>query len=151
MNNREARILVGKEVPLVVLDEAGNATIELKKVGIALEVTPYINSENMITMDLHPEVSDLSQQATVQGGVVFNTTLADTRVMVKDGETAVIGGLVRTSEVDFRQGIPILRSIPLLGALFGTSDVREESRELLIFVTPRVVNKMAMNQGDTPQ
>ncbi len=151
VNNREARILVGKEVPLVVLDEAGNATIELKKVGIALEVTPYINSENMITMDLHPEVSDLSQQATVQGGVVFNTTLADTRVMVKDGETAVIGGLVRTSEVDFRQGIPILRSIPLLGALFGTSDVREESRELLIFVTPRVVNKMAMNQGDTPQ
>lgn len=151
VNNREARILVGKEVPLVVLDEAGNATIELKKVGIALEVTPYINSENMITMDLHPEVSDLSQQATVQGGVVFNTTLADTRVMVKDGETAVIGGLVRTSEVNFRQGIPILRSIPLLGALFGTSDVREESRELLIFVTPRIVNKMAMNQGETPQ
>lgn len=151
VNNRQANILVGKEIPLIVLDEAGNATIELKKVGIQLQVTPYINSENMITMDLHPEVSDLSQQATVQGGVVFNTTLADTRVMVRDGETAVIGGLVRSSEVDFGQGIPILRSIPLLGALFRSTDRREESRELLIFVTPRVVNKMAMGEEALPR
>jgi type II secretory pathway component GspD/PulD (secretin) len=108
-------------------------------------VTPYINSENRITMDLHPEVSDLSSQATVQGGVIFTTTMADTRIMVDDGETAVIGGLIRTSEIEFEQGVPILKSIPWLGALFRSSDVRKESRELLIFVSPRVVEKMASN------
>jgi len=146
ISNRKARILVGKEVPLIVMDEAGNATTELKRVGITLEVTPQINDEDRITLDLHPEVSDLSSQATVQGGVVFNTTLADTRVMVNDGETAVIGGLVRTSETDFEQGIPVLRSIPILGALFRSSDTRTESRELLIFVTPRIVEGLADNR-----
>jgi type IV pilus assembly protein PilQ len=139
VNNRQARILVGKEVPLIVLDESGNPITELKKVGITLEVTPHINSANRVTMDLHPEVSDLSSQATVQGGIVFTTTEADTRVMVGDGETAVIGGLIRTNEGKFEEGVPILRSIPVLGNLFKSSDVRRERRELLIFITPRIV------------
>jgi type IV pilus secretin PilQ/predicted competence protein len=143
VNNRKAKILVGKEIPLIVLDIAGNSTTQLKKVGISLEVTPYINSENRITMDLKPEVSDLSSQATVQGGIVFTNTSADTRVMVNDGETAVIGGLIRTSETRFTQGVPILRSLPLLGALFRSTDTRKEDRELLIFVSPRVVEGMA--------
>jgi type IV pilus assembly protein PilQ len=139
VNNRMARILVGKEVPLITLDEAGNAITELKKVGITLEVTPYINSDDMITMDLHPEVSDLSQQSTIQGGIVFNTTEADTRVMVHAGETAVIGGLIRTSEIHYKRGVPWLREIPLLGKLFGSSDKRTEKREVLIFVTPSII------------
>lgn len=143
VNNRKARILVGKEVPLITLDKSGNPITELKKVGIALEVTPYINSENQVTMDLHPEVSDLSSQSTVQGGIVFTTSEADTRVMVQDGGTAVIGGLIRTSETHFEEGIPILRSIPILGRLFRTSDVRKERRELMVFVTPRIVHGMA--------
>jgi type IV pilus assembly protein PilQ len=143
VNNRKARILVGKEVPLIVLDRAGNAITQLKKVGITLEVTPYINSENKITMDLHPEVSDLSSQATVQGGVVFSNTEADTRVMVNNGETAVIGGLLRTGETEFEQGIPLLRSLPLIGALFRSTDRRTENRELLIFVSPRIVEPVA--------
>jgi type IV pilus assembly protein PilQ len=146
VNNRQAKILVGKEVPLIVLDQAGNPVTQLKKVGITLEVTPYINSDNRITMDLHPEVSDLSSEATVQGGIIFTTTLADTRVMVNDGETAVIGGLVRTREITFAQGIPLLKSIPLLGAVFRSSDVRKESRQLLIFITPHVVEHMAEKQ-----
>jgi type IV pilus assembly protein PilQ len=143
VNNRKARILVGKEIPLIVLDEAGNPVTELKKVGITLEVTPYINSENRITMDLHPEVSDLSSQATVQGGLIFTTTLADTRVMVNDGETAVIGGLIRTSETSTTQRVPLLGSIPLIGAFFGRTETHKESRELLIFVTPKVSTSMA--------
>lgn len=148
VNNRKARILVGKEVPLIILDEAGNPITELKKVGVTLEVTPYINSESRITMDLHPEVSDLSSQATVQGGIVFTTTEADTRIMVADGETAVIGGLISEGETRFEEGVPILRSIPLIGGLFRTSEVRKSSRELMIFVTPRIVRSMAA--AETP-
>lgn len=143
VNNRQARILVGKEVPLIVLDKAGNPITQLKKVGITLEVTPYINSENRVTMDLHPEVSDLSSQATVQGGIVFSTSEADTRVMVNDGETAVIGGLMSTTETNFEIGIPILRSIPIIGHFFKETDVRKDHRELLIFVTPRIVRGFA--------
>jgi type IV pilus assembly protein PilQ len=146
VNNRRARILVGKQIPLIVLDQSGNPITELKKVGITLEVTPYINSQQMITMDLHPEVSDLSSQSTVQGGIVFTTTEADTRVMVSDGETAVIGGLIRTGDTKFREGIPILSGIPILGGLFRSSDTRDERRELLIFVTPRIVRGMASQE-----
>jgi type IV pilus secretin PilQ/predicted competence protein len=139
VNNRMATILVGKEVPLITLDEAGNPITELKKVGITLQVTPYLNSDDKITLDLHPEVSDLSAQSTVQGGIVFNTTEADTRVMVKDGETVVIGGLINTKTIKYKRGIPILKDVPLFGRLFSSSDEREEKRELLIFVTPRIV------------
>lgn len=142
-NNRTAKILVGKEIPLIVLDERGNPITELKKVGITLEVTPFINSDTQITMDLHPEVSDLSSQATVTGGLIFTTAQADTRVMVGNGETAVIGGLVRTNETDFKQGIPILSDIPILGSLFRYTDDRDEKRELIILVTPSIVEPFA--------
>jgi len=139
VNNRLASILVGKEVPLITLDEAGNAITELKKVGISLKVTPYINSDDCVTLDLHPEVSDLSSQATVAGGVVFTTTEASTRVMVGAGETVVIAGLIRTSEIEFERGVPLLKDLPLIGAAFSSTDYRSEKRELLIFVTPRIV------------
>lgn len=143
INNSPASILVGKEIPLITLDEAGNPVTELKKVGITLRVTPFINADRRITMELHPEISDLSSQATVQGGIIFIKSEAETRVMVEDGQTAVIGGLIRTNETRFERGVPILKSIPFLGALFRTTDTVRESRELLIFVTPRIVGDVA--------
>ncbi len=139
VNNRMARILVGKEVPLITMDQAGNAITELKKVGIGLQVTPRVNSDELITLDLQPQVSDLSSQSTVQGGIVFTTTEADTRVMVRQGETAVIGGLIRTAVIATERGVPLLKDIPLLGHLFKSTATREEKRELLIFVTPKIV------------
>ncbi len=149
VNNREARILVGKKIPLIVLDTAGNAVTQLTTIGIALRVTPHINDNNRITLDLHPEVSDLSSQATVQGGVIINTSEADTRVMVGNGETAVIGGLIRANTTTLHRGVPVLKDIPLVGGLFrGSSEVKEK-RELLIFVTPRIINSFAADsQGD---
>ena len=143
VNNRMARILVGKKIPLIVLDEAGNAVTELVTIGISLRVTPHINDNNRITLDLHPEVSDLSSQATVQGGVIINTSEADTRVMVKNGETAVIGGLIRANDVTFETGVPILKDIPLLGSFFKNTTTVKEKRELLIFVTPRIISSFS--------
>ncbi len=148
VNNREARILVGKKIPLIVLDEAGNAVTQLTTIGIALRVTPHINDNNRITLDLHPEVSDLASQATVQGGVIINTSEADTRVMVDNGQTAVIGGLIRSNTTSVNRGVPVLKDLPLLGALFrGTSEIKEK-RELLIFVTPRIINSFAADSGN---
>jgi type IV pilus assembly protein PilQ len=140
LNNREATIIVGKKIPLIVSDEAGNPITQLTTVGIQMRVIPHVNSETgEITLDLHPEVSDLSSQATVQGGIIIVTSEADTRVMVKNGETAVIGGLIRDNDSIYESGIPVLRSLPLLGRLFGSKSKVNEKRELVIFVTPRIV------------
>ena len=139
VDNREAKIVVGQKIPLIVQDVAGNPVSQLQTVGIQLKVTPHLTSEKKIIMDLHPEVSDLASGATVQGGLIINTSEADTRVMVDDGQTAVIGGLIRTNETMVHAGVPILKDIPIVGLLFGTKSTSKQNRELIIFVTPKLV------------
>ena len=138
-DNREASILVGQKIPLITQDVAGNAMTQLETIGIRLIVTPHINSDRQITLDVHPEVSDLSSQATVQGGVIINTSEADTRVLVANGETAVIAGLIRNLVSDFDSGVPFLKDIPLLGNLFKSSNKIRQQRELVVFLTPQIV------------
>ncbi len=157
VDNREAKILVGQKIPLIVQDVAGNPVSQLQTIGIQLKVTPHLTSEKKIIMDLHPEVSDLASGSTVQGGLIINTSEADTRVMVDDGQTAVIGGLIRTNETTVSRGIPYLKDIPLLGLLFSSKTVTKNNRELIIFVTPRLVTDLATDTtqgampGTTPQ
>jgi len=143
VDNREAKILVGQKIPLIVQDVAGNPVSQLQTIGIQLKVTPHLTQDKKIVMDLHPEVSDLSTQSTVQGGVIINTSEADTRVMVDDGQTAVIGGLIRTNDSHVRRGIPLLKDVPLLGALFRSDNTIKQNRELIIFVTPRLLAELA--------
>ncbi len=144
VNNREAKILVGSKIPLIVADEAGNAITQLTTVGIQMRVTPHVNSDRTITLDLHPEVSELSSQATVQGGVIINTSEADTRVVVNDGETAIIGGLIRDVQSEVKTGIPLLMDIPGLGWLFRNSNKSNDKRELIIFVTPKLLEAASL-------
>src|SRR5207247_4706076 len=143
VDNREAKILVGQKIPLIVQDVAGNPLSQLQTIGIQLKVTPHLTQDRKVIMDLHPEVSDLSTQSTVQGGVIINTSEADTRVMVDDVQTAVIGGLIRTNASSVRQGVPILKDVPIVGMLFRSSNITRQNRELIIFVTPRLVSEMA--------
>jgi type IV pilus assembly protein PilQ len=143
VDNREAKILVGQKIPLIVQDVAGNAVSQLQTIGIQLKVTPHLTQDKKIIMDLHPEVSALATRSTVQGGVIINTSEADTRVMVDDGQTAVIGGLIRTDESSVRRGVPIMKDIPLVGMFFRSSNNTRTNRELIIFVTPRLVENMA--------
>ena len=145
VDNREAKIVVGQKIPLIVQDVAGNPVSQLQTVGIQLKVTPHLTSEKKIIMDLHPEVSDLASGATVQGGLIINTSEADTRVMVDDGQTAVIGGLIRTNESTVHVGVPILKDIPLVGLLFSSKSTSKSNRELIIFVTPKLVADVATN------
>jgi type IV pilus assembly protein PilQ len=145
VDNREAKILVGQKIPLIVQDVAGNPVSQLQTIGIQLKVTPHLTQDKRILMDLHPEVSDLSTQSTVQGGVIINTSEADTRVMVDDGQTAVIGGLIRTNEGTVRRGVPFLKDLPLVGMLFRSTNDVHQNRELIIFVTPRLITSMANN------
>jgi type IV pilus assembly protein PilQ len=148
VNNREASVVVGQQIPLIVQDFAGNAVTQLTTIGIKLSVTPHINVGNKITMDVHPEVSDLSSQATVQGGIIINTTMADTRVMVDDGQTAVIGGLIRSNESVTERGVPVLMDIPLLGMLFKSNTTVKQKRELLIFLTPKILGETTASNDE---
>jgi type IV pilus assembly protein PilQ len=143
VDNREAKIVVGQKIPLIVQDIAGNAVSQLQTIGIQLKCTPHLTDDKKIILDLHPEVSDLSAQSTVQGGVIINTSEADTRVMVEDGQTAVIGGLIRTNDSKVRKGIPLLKDFPLIGFLFRSENMVRQNRELLIFVTPRLMPTLA--------
>ena len=139
MDNREASILVGKEIPLIVADMAGNPITELTKIGIMLKVIPHVNSDRTITLDLHPEVSDLQSESSTASGIIISTNEADTRVVVQNGATAVIGGLIKNSQTNVRQGVPILKDIPFLGWLFSTTSKADKKEELVIFVTPTIV------------
>jgi type IV pilus secretin PilQ/predicted competence protein len=139
MDNREARILVGKEIPLIVADEAGNPITELTKIGILLKVTPHVNSDRTITLDMHPEVSELQSEATAQGGIIISTSEADTRVVVQNGATAVIGGLIKNVETSTKTGVPLLKDVPFLGRIFSSSSNSNKKQELVIFVTPTIV------------
>ena len=143
VDNREAKIVVGQKIPLIVQDVAGNPVSQLTTIGIQLKVTPHLTSEKKIIMDLHPEVSDLASGSTVQGGLIINTSEADTRVMVDDGQTAVIGGLIRTNESTVHVGVPYLKDIPLIGMLFSSKTTAKSNRELIIFVTPKLVSELA--------
>ena len=143
IDNRQATILVGQKIPLIVQDVAGNAVSQLQTIGIKMTVTPHLTADRRIVMDLKPEISDLSTQSTVQGGVIINTSEADTRVMVDDGQTAVIGGLIRTNEGEVHTGVPVLMNIPFLGGLFRSTSKVTQQRELVIFVRPKLVEAFA--------
>jgi len=143
-DNREATILVGQKIPLITQDVAGNSVTRLETIGIRLIVTPHINSDRRVTLDIHPEVSDLSNQATVQGGVIINTSEADTRVLVDNKATAVIGGLIRNVTTHFTAGVPVLKDLPLLGALFRTESKTDDRRELIVFLTPTIVGDQSI-------
>lgn len=148
MDNREANILVGKKIPLIVADEAGNAITQLTTIGIKMVVTPHINPDGKIMMHVLTEVSDLSSEATVQGGVIITTSESNTNVMVDDGQTAVIAGLIKSSDSSLDNQVPFLGKIPILGRLFGYNNTAQNKRELIIFITPRVINSGASNSAE---
>ncbi len=139
VDNKKASILGGQRFGIPTRDMAGNTVIQFYTVGTKLEVTPHINSLEEITMEIHAEVSELDRASALAGRPIITTSEADTRVLVKDGNTVVIGGFIRKKETKSVRGIPILKSIPLIGALFRETATTYEDRELLIFITPTII------------
>lgn len=138
-DNEEAKILSGKKIPINVLDQAGNLVTQFFDVAVRLTVTPHINPDNDVFMALNPEVSDLSGEATVAGGIVILTSEVNTTLMVKDGETVVIGGVIRSKDGLLERKVPLLHAIPLFGRLFSYTAKTHDKTEILVFVTPHVI------------
>ncbi|HEX2717472.1 MAG TPA: AMIN domain-containing protein [Gemmatimonadaceae bacterium] len=146
LDNKKARIVVGEETAVRVVDagaavggQAARATVQFKETGIILEVTPHITSNRQILMLMHAERSNV-QVSSVDVGLTFGKQLAENQLLVSDGETAVIGGLTVTQVSVAKTGIPLLVDLPLIGKLFGRTLTREEKRDLLILVTPHIVD-----------
>lgn len=136
IDNKEAKIQMGQKIPVKQFDESGNVTTKFEEVGTILTVTPHITAENQILMILKPERSTYEYDPN---GVVINTSNAFTNVIVSNGQTAVIGGLTTQDELSSVVGVPVLKDIPIVGALFRYTNKRTESRDLVIFVTPTIV------------
>lgn len=148
LDNRPADILVGEEVPLRVVDassatvagQAPRATVQFRETGIRLTVTPHVTANRQILMNLRTERSSVVPLAAADLGFIFQKQLATNQLLVNDGETAVIGGLTLTEVKKSRSGIPLLGGLPIVGKLFSYSSDEERRRDLIILVTPRIVD-----------
>jgi type II secretion system protein D len=150
LDNQEASINVGKLVPFIQSSRQtpeGSIinTIQYQDIGILLRVIPHINEQGIVTMQIHPEISEIasaSESVPISDGVTaptFNRNAADTTVAIRNGQTVILGGLIREFEDEAESGIPILKDLPLLGVLFSKTIKKKERRELMIFITPHVV------------
>ena len=119
--------------------------IEFTEVGTILRVTPHITAEDRILLDLFPERSTYQFDPN---GVIINTSNAETKVVVENGQTVVIGGLTTQDVITSNVGVPILKDIPLLGSFFKNTSTVKEKRELLIFVTPRIITSFSAEAGN---
>ncbi len=150
MNGEEARILVGRReayVTSTVTQAQSTAataeSIQFIDVGVKLFVTPTITDSEFVTLKIRPEVSAVASTLTTSTGntiPIVETTEAETRVMVKDGTTIIIGGLMKDEVTLNEQQVPLLGDLPLIGALFKNRSDRVKKTELVILMTPRIIS-----------
>jgi type IV pilus assembly protein PilQ len=146
-DNTEAYILVGERTPVRVVDVSAQAsqaqaTVDYVETGVKLRVTPHVTSNRQVLMSVHAENSSI-QAAPSDLGFTFQTQEAQSQILVDDGQTAVIGGLTVTSVTVSKSGIPFLVDLPVIGGLFGFTQREETRQDLLILVTPHIIDNPA--------
>lgn len=148
MSGQTASFLAGGEFPVPIPSSGSDSiAIEYKEFGVRLNLTPTVISNQRIVLKVAPEVSELdfSNGITMEGTIVPSLSVrrTDTTVSLADGESFVISGLINTRNTSVVDKLPLLGDIPVLGALFRSSRIDSEERELLMVVTPRLVQPMA--------
>jgi general secretion pathway protein D len=157
LNNQEAKINVGDQVPVQTstltnaVASGGSGTgsnngfaqasqIQYKDTGVILEVTPRVNSNGMVIMDIQQTVSNA---VPLKDGAATTPTISkkeiESTVAVKDGETLALGGLIKSDNTYNKSGIPFLHELPYIGSLFGSTTRNDDKTELVVLITPRVV------------
>ncbi len=147
-DNQQAEILSGKQIPIITRDMAGNQVIQFYNVALRLTVTPHISPDGTITLELNPEVSDIAGEAPGGAGVMISTQQARTQLTVKDGETVVIGGIMRTHKKEGESRVPFFSRIPLVGTLLKSRREDSEKSELMIFVTPKIISYAGLDSSE---
>jgi general secretion pathway protein D len=161
--NKKAVINVSNSVPIVtqqVVSQTGTVTtdvlqsptnvltqnVEYRDAGIVLTVTPRISDKRVVSLDVKQTVNDVGDPRPPSGSPDIIKREAETSVVLRDNQTLVLGGLIRTRRASTRQGIPYLSKIPILGFLFGATVDSEQRTELLLLVTPRVIGDPSEGQ-----
>jgi type IV pilus assembly protein PilQ len=152
LDNRPAEVLVGDRIPIRIIDvssqqtgapgsQVPRATVRFEQTGINLKVTPHVTANRQILMQLHAERSAV-KPASVDIGFTLQTQQADAQVLVEDGQTIVMGGLTETDLTVTKSGIPVLVDLPIVGKLFGFTSHTEQRRDLIILITPHIVDDL---------
>ncbi|HQP10443.1 MAG TPA: type IV pilus secretin PilQ [Candidatus Omnitrophota bacterium] len=147
LDNRPARIAVGTEYPIpsfganAETGELQTTGINYENVGINFEVTPHVNVAGFVTLEISPEVSEVSGTTSFQGinVPVIGTEKVKTNVMIKDGDTLVIAGLLTDRLTDIKKKVPFLGDIPIAGLIFRKTEKTISKTDLIIFLTPHII------------
>ncbi|MBX2796241.1 MAG: type II secretion system secretin GspD [Myxococcales bacterium] len=151
LDNEEAQITVGRKIPFPTtsgLNNLGQPVVSFQRedVAISLKVTPRINSANFVTLELEVEVQEVEESAqsaavtAAGGGFITSERTLQTVALVRDNQTMVIGGLVSSTEGQSESKVPILGDLPILGALFRSRGSTERKSNLMIFLTPHIID-----------
>jgi general secretion pathway protein D len=148
VDHQTAGLQVGAQVPIVVQSAESVLTpqapivnsIEYRNTGVVLKVSPRVNSTGLITLDIDQEVSEVAPttSSTINSPTINDRHVA-TSVIVKDGETIALGGLIRENRNNSQSGIPVLSEIPGIGPLFRSTDRELTRDELIVLMTPRII------------
>ena len=147
LNNESARLVVGDQVPVSIqtaTDTTGEdvfvSTVEFRDTGVIFEVTPRINSSGSVVLNIQQEVSTIGETDASTGNPIISQRTISSSVAVDSGETIVLGGLFENRNASASAGIPGLVNQPILGGLFGRQSRSNSQTELLVLITPRIVN-----------
>ena len=150
LSGQTASFLAGGEFPIPVASDANKITIEFKKFGVGLEFTPTVLKDSLINLTIEPEVSTIDPNASVQVGSIqvpgISVRRVKTSVELHDGQSFVIAGLIKAENQISKQSPPWLGKIPILGALFRSTQFQRAETDLVIIITPRLVKPISPNQ-----
>lgn len=139
LDGKEARIETGKQIPIIKTSVDGETTVEYKKVGLTLTITPYLSSDRSITLDTFITINSLGAE-TYQGYPVINSREEKVIIRTNLGETVVIGGLITSEEIKTTTKIPILGDIPIFGELFKFTRTKSKKTEIVILITAHLLD-----------
>jgi type II secretory pathway component GspD/PulD (secretin) len=146
LNHEQAEILIGSKYGYKTLLTTLTSTmqeIQFLEVGTRLKFTPHINDDGFIIMEIYPSVSEGSVQHDLPQE---NTTETKNKVLVKDGQSIVVGGLTKQYNDEVEIGIPVLSALPLIGNLFRRTELKSEKRELMVLITPHIVTPQFLEE-----
>jgi len=157
LDNEEARIVVGQNIPILTGSYASTSatqtatpfqTVTRQDIGLIMRVKPQISENNLVKMAIYQEVSGISSQVAGQGPIL-NKRDVETNVIVDDGQILVLGGLIENNYTDGSSGIPYLSNIPILGALFRSDSNNHTKTNLLVFLRPYILRDQGQDQEIT--
>jgi type IV pilus assembly protein PilQ len=154
MDNVKATIKQGQEIPYITIDKDGNRSITFKEAVLKLDVKPKVTPDGTISMEIKAsnDAADYTQASLLGGNPPINKNEVESKVIVHDGDTIVLGGILVTNEQSGVTGVPWFQKIPILGWLFKTENLSKNRKQLMVFITPKIIKGEAVGEKyETPK